>query len=81
MDKVYIIRNKSCCNRGLTVKNYAHFTGTILTIGHSARTAEDFIRLLKENNLGWFVDIRTIPRSRHNPQFNGNILPNTLSKA
>ena len=42
---------------------------------------EDFIHLLKENNVARIIDIRTIPRSRHNPQFNDNTLPNTLSKA
>jgi uncharacterized protein (DUF488 family) len=63
------------------VKNYAHSTGTILTIGHSTRTVEDFINLLKKNNVDRIIDIRTIPRSRHNPQFNGDTLPDTLSKA
>jgi uncharacterized protein (DUF488 family) len=53
---------------------------TFLTIGHSTRTAEDFIRLLEENNVSLVVDIRTIPRSRHNPQFNSDTLPDTLKK-
>ena len=43
---------------------------TTYTIGHSTRTVEDFIRLLKENKASRVVDIRTIPRSRHNLQFN-----------
>jgi uncharacterized protein (DUF488 family) len=63
------------------VKNHARSTGIILTIGHSTRTVEDFIHLLKENNVAQIIDIRTVPRSRHNPQFNSNTLPDTLSKA
>ena len=50
----------------------------ILTIGHSTRTLEDFIALLQEYGVQKVVDIRTIPRSRHNPQFNREGLPNSL---
>jgi uncharacterized protein (DUF488 family) len=50
----------------------------VLTIGHSTRTLEDFISLLREYNVQRVVDIRTIPRSRHNPQFNREELPNSL---
>jgi uncharacterized protein (DUF488 family) len=50
----------------------------VLTIGHSTRTLEDFISLLREYDVQKVVDIRTIPRSRHNPQFNREELPNTL---
>ena len=53
---------------------------TLFTIGHSTRTVEDFIQLLKENNVARVIDIRTITRSRHNPQFSGDTLPETLSK-
>ncbi|MDD5439133.1 MAG: DUF488 domain-containing protein [Candidatus Omnitrophica bacterium] len=42
----------------------------IYTIGHSNRTIEEFIALLKAHGIERVVDIRTIPRSRHNPQFN-----------
>jgi uncharacterized protein (DUF488 family) len=50
----------------------------VLTIGHSTRTLEDFISLLREYGVQKVVDIRTIPRSRHNPQFNREELPNSL---
>jgi len=53
----------------------------ILTVGHSTRALEVFISLLKENGAEWIVDVRSIPRSRHNPQFNRDTLPESLSGA
>lgn len=43
---------------------------TIFTIGHSTRTLDEFIELLRLNKINQLIDIRSIPRSRHNPQFN-----------
>jgi uncharacterized protein (DUF488 family) len=51
---------------------------TILTIGHSTRTLDEFVDLLKVYGVSLVVDVRTVPRSRHNPQFNKETLPNTL---
>jgi uncharacterized protein (DUF488 family) len=48
------------------------------TIGHSTRSIEEFIALLKEAEIQAVVDVRTIPRSRRNPQFNKDTLPDTL---
>ena len=48
------------------------------TIGHSTRTIEQFIELLKANGIGQLVDIRTIPKSRRNPQFNTDALAASL---
>ncbi|MDD5428272.1 MAG: DUF488 domain-containing protein [Candidatus Omnitrophica bacterium] len=42
----------------------------LYTIGHSDRPLEQFIGLLKAHTIKQVVDVRTIPRSRHNPQFN-----------
>ncbi len=53
----------------------------ILTIGHSTRLPEEFIDLLKTHRVKMIVDVRTVPRSRHNPQFNLEILPDTLKSA
>ena len=53
----------------------------VLTIGHSTRSLEDFIELLKTHGVRMIVDVRTIPRSRHNPQFNLEILPESLGLA
>ena len=52
----------------------------ILTIGHSNRTIAEFLALLKAHGVEWLVDIRTIPRSRHNPQFNRDALARSLRR-
>jgi uncharacterized protein (DUF488 family) len=49
------------------------------TIGHSTRSIEEFVRLLKSTGIRLLVDVRTVPRSRRNPQFNREILPATLA--
>jgi uncharacterized protein (DUF488 family) len=51
---------------------------TILTIGHSTRTMDEFVELIKAYGITLVVDVRTVARSRHNPQFNKENLPNTL---
>ncbi len=43
---------------------------TIYTIGHSTHPLDEFIRILQAYRIELVVDVRTIPRSRHNPQFN-----------
>jgi uncharacterized protein (DUF488 family) len=53
----------------------------VLTIGHSTRTIEEFINLVLAHGVSRVVDVRTIPRSRHNPQFNADSLPRSLNKA
>jgi uncharacterized protein (DUF488 family) len=50
----------------------------ILTIGHSTRTIETFLELLRAHSVKRLVDVRTIPRSRYNPQFNSDTLAATL---
>ena len=52
----------------------------VLTIGHSTRTIEEFINLVLAYGIARVVDVRTIPRSRHNPQFNADSLPRSLKK-
>ena len=54
---------------------------TILTIGHSTRSVGTFIQMLEAYGVKRLVDVRTIPRSRHNPQFNRDVLPGTLLQA
>jgi hypothetical protein len=53
----------------------------VLTIGHSTRTLDEFIGLLLAHAATRVVDVRTVPRSRHNPQFNKATLPRALKKA
>ncbi len=50
----------------------------IFVMGHSTRTIESFIDLLKAHSINFLVDIRTIPKSRHNPQFNEDALEKKL---
>jgi uncharacterized protein (DUF488 family) len=52
-----------------------------MTIGHSTRTIDEFIGLLQAHAVSRVVDVRTIPRSRYNPQFNKDSLPGSLKKA
>ena len=53
--------------------------GTIFTIGHSTLPIERFITLLQTYGIERLADIRTMPRSRHNPQFNDAVLAASLS--
>jgi len=50
----------------------------IFTVGHSTLPLEDFIALLAAYGIECLADIRTMPRSRHNPQFNGDTLDKAL---
>lgn len=53
---------------------------TILTVGHSTRPLVEFIALLKAHSVTLLVDVRTVPRSGHNPQFNSDTLPSALAR-
>ena len=53
----------------------------MLTIGHSNRPIEEFLGMLTAHGVELLVDVRTVPRSRHNPQFNRETLPRTLAGA
>jgi uncharacterized protein (DUF488 family) len=53
----------------------------VLTVGHSTRTIEEFLALLTGHEVSRLVDVRTIPRSRTNPQFNKDVLPDSLRQA
>ena len=50
----------------------------VLTIGHSTRLLEEFAGLLKSHSVDRLVDVRKLPRSRHNPQFNADALAKSL---
>jgi len=53
----------------------------VFTIGHSTRPIDEFIELLRSNGVKQLIDIRTIPKSRHNPQFNIDALDASLRAA
>ena len=62
------------------VQQDAHWPdGAIFTIGHSSLPIERFIALLKVYGIERLADIRTVPRSRHNPQFNADALADSLA--
>ncbi|MGC8682218.1 MAG: DUF488 family protein, partial [Candidatus Acidifodinimicrobium sp.] len=50
----------------------------VFTVGHSTRHLNDFILLMRENKIREVIDIRIIPKSRHNPQFNSDHLKKAL---
>jgi hypothetical protein len=52
----------------------------VLTVGHSTRELKEFVALLLAHGVKQLIDVRTIPRSRHNPQFNRDRLPHRLQK-
>lgn len=54
---------------------------TIFTVGHSTRPIEEFIELLRANAVKQLIDIRTIPKSRRNPQFSSEALAASLAEA
>jgi uncharacterized protein (DUF488 family) len=50
------------------------------TIGHSTHPLDEFVALLREAEIALLVDVRTVPRSRTNPQYNRDILPDQLAQ-
>lgn len=51
----------------------------VYTVGHSTRSLGELVELLRSFEIVALVDVRTIPRSRHNPQFNSDALPGGLA--
>lgn len=49
------------------------------TVGHSTRSIEEFVELLRAAEVTFVVDIRSVPRSRTNPQYNKETLPERLA--
>ena len=64
----------------MTSKNTVKEKIIIYTIGHSTRKLSDFIKILNAYGIQKVVDVRTIPRSHHNPQFNEEHLKDFLQK-
>lgn len=64
---------------------WAHYlrsmTHSIFTIGHSTRSIEAFVDLLRESSVAQVIDVRSIPRSRTNPQFNRDTFPGDLASS
>jgi uncharacterized protein (DUF488 family) len=64
-----------------TAQKTLDVAGTIFTIGHSIRDTAELLELLRAHGVEQVVDVRTIPRSRHNPQFNADRLSRSLDRA
>src|SRR5437867_3335792 len=54
---------------------------TLYTVGHSNRTLETLLAILRAHSIERVADVRTVPRSRHNPQFNAEALETSLPEA
>lgn len=54
---------------------------SLWTLGHSTRPIDGFIDLLRAHQISLLIDVRTVPRSRYNPQFNRDTLAQSLRKA
>jgi len=54
---------------------------TIYTIGHSTRSLDEFVAMLKAHGVTSLIDIRTIPKSRRHPHFAGEALAESLPDA
>lgn len=61
-----------------TVRKATKSVLEVFTIGHSTRMLDEFVQLLRAFSIRRVVDVRTIPRSRHNPQFNRDVLSRAL---
>lgn len=53
----------------------------IFTIGHSTHPIGEFVEMLQAHGIKEIVDVRSIPKSRHNPQFNSEALKESLQRA
>src|SRR5689334_1042020 len=69
--------HQTSCSAGTNVS----ISMIVLTIGHSTRAITAFIRLLEAHGVQRVIDVRTIPRSAHNPQFNRDTPSRTLRRA
>src|SRR5436190_5053832 len=64
-------------------KNFAdcHRERVVHTIGHSTRSLEEFLALLKMHDVEWVIDVRRWPASRRFPHFHREALANSLAAA
>ena len=55
-------------------------TSPFYTIGHATRSVDEFVGLLQDSEISLVADVRTVPRSRNNPQYNWDVLPQALER-
>ena len=51
----------------------------VFTVGHSTRSAEEFVKILEAHNINLLIDVRSFPSSRRYPQFNKDALSEFLA--
>jgi uncharacterized protein (DUF488 family) len=61
--------------------NESDMSLSLWTLGHSTRPIDEFIGLLRTHQISLLIDVRTVPQSRYNPQFNRNTLAQSLRDA
>ncbi len=81
MKRTGLHKRQSPLAKGNEIGRVLTMPALVLTIGHSTRPIEDFVHLLDTHGVKRLVDVRTVPRSRHNPQFNKDSLPKSLRGA
>lgn len=69
-------RKRGARGQGRTVLNPPP---AVFTVGHSTRPIEEFVALLAAHGVTLLLDVRTVPGSRHNPQYNRETLPGALA--
>jgi uncharacterized protein (DUF488 family) len=74
-----IPNEESCMNKHPPPETVHWPKDAVFTVGHSNMPIERFVTLLRAYGIERLADIRTIPRSRHNPQFNDTALASTLA--
>lgn len=74
-------RNRAAAAKRRPVVRSKRSAPVILTIGHSTRPIAELVRLLTAHAVTRVIDVRTVPRSRHNPQFSRENLPGSLRAA
>lgn len=78
MTRARLRKRKTPLPKGSELPRVLTMPPVVLTIGHSTRPLEEFVHLLDAHGIKRLVDVRTVPRSRHNPQFNKDSLPKAL---
>ena len=73
--------NETPAHLGSGDANQDWASARVYTIGHSTRTQEELIALLRHYGVATLADVRTMPRSHHNPQFNLEALSSALPDA
>jgi uncharacterized protein (DUF488 family) len=72
---------RSAATKQSSYQNWEPAANPVFTIGHATRSVGELIALLRENAVDRLVDVRSVPRSRANPQFNTDALPEPLAAA